>query len=155
VSKIEQQRRDGCNRLELNVVFSRAKEASLSKLSVISVVDDDASVRAAMNNLLRSRGYVVHTFGSAEEFLGSPQLNDTSCVIADVQMSAMNGIELLVNMRMRGYAAPYIVVTAFPDESVRTRALQAGANCFLTKPCSAPNLIACVDAALAGEGTMA
>jgi CheY-like chemotaxis protein len=121
VSKIEQQRRDGCNRLELNVVFSRAKEASLSKLSVISVVDDDASVRAAMNNLLRSRGCVVHTFGSAEEFLGSPQLNDTSCVIADVQMSAMNGIELLVNMRMRGYAAPYIVVTAFPDESVRTR----------------------------------
>jgi FixJ family two-component response regulator len=129
--------------------------STLSKLSVISVVDDDASVRAAMNNLLRSRGYVVHTFGSAEEFLGSPQLNDTSCVIADVQMSAMNGIELLVNMRMRGYAAPYIVVTAFPDESVRTRALQAGANCFLTKPCSAPNLIACVDAALAGEGTMA
>jgi FixJ family two-component response regulator len=132
-----------------------AKEAFLSKLSVISVVDDDASVRAAMNNLLRSRGYVVHTFGSAEEFLGSPQLNDTSCVIADVQMLAMNGLELLVNMRMRGYAAPYIVVTAFPDESVRARALEAGASCFLAKPCTAPNLIACLDAALAADGTTA
>jgi FixJ family two-component response regulator len=116
------------------VAPSRAKETSLSKLSVISVVDDDVSVRAAMNNLLRSRGYVVHTFGSAEEFLGSAQLTDTSCVISDMQMAAMNGLELLANMRMRGYAAPFIVITAFPDESVRSRALNAGATCFLTKP---------------------
>jgi FixJ family two-component response regulator len=128
----------------------------LSTPSVISVIDDDASVRAATNNLLRSRGYLVHTFASAEAFLGAPDLMDeTSCVIADVQMSAMNGVELLVNMRMRGYVAPYIVVTAFPDESVRARALRAGASCFLTKPFSAPDLIACLDAALAGEGTMA
>jgi len=58
--------------------------------------------------------YVMFTFGSAEEFLGSPQLNDTSCVISDVQMSPMNGRELLANMRIRGYAAPFIFVTAFP-----------------------------------------
>jgi FixJ family two-component response regulator len=101
-----------------------------------------------MNNLLRSRGYVVHTFGSAEEFLGSAQLNDTSCVISDVQMAAMNGLELLANMRMRGYAAPFIVITAFPDESVRARTLKAGATCFLTKPFATPTLIACLDAAL-------
>ena len=120
----------------------------MSKLSVISVVDDDASVCVAMNNLLRSRGYVVHTFGSAEEFLGSAQLNDTSCVISDVQMAAMNGLELLANMRMRGYATPFIVITAFPDESVRARTLKANATYFLTKPFAAPILIACLDAAL-------
>jgi FixJ family two-component response regulator len=120
----------------------------LSKPTVISVVDDDASVRVAIDNLLRSRGYVVHTFGSAEEFLGSAQLNDTSCVISDVQMAAMNGPELLANMRMRGYAAPFIVITAFPDESVRARTLKAGATCFLTKPFATPTLIACLDAAL-------
>jgi FixJ family two-component response regulator len=120
----------------------------LSKLSVISVVDDDASVRVAIDNLLRSRGYVVHTFGSAEEFLGSAHLNDTSCVISDVQMAAMNGLELLANMRMRGYAAPFIVITAFPDESVRARTLKAGATCFLTKPFATPTLIASLDAAL-------
>jgi FixJ family two-component response regulator len=148
VSKIEQRRRDGCDRLQLNAAPSRAKEASLSKLSVISVVDDDASVRVAVNNLLRSRGHVVHAFGSAEEFLGSAQLNDTSCVISDVQMAAMNGLELLANMRMRGYATPFIAITAFPDESVRSRALWAGATCFLTKPFAPPMLIACLDAAL-------
>ena len=120
----------------------------MSKLSVISVVDDDASVRVAMNNLLRARGHVVHTFGSAEEFLGSAQLNDTSCVISDVQMAAMNGLELLANMRMRGYAVPFIVITAFPDESVRARALKAGATCILTKPLAPATLIACLDAAL-------
>jgi FixJ family two-component response regulator len=102
----------------------------LSEPSVISVVDDDPSIRAALNNVLLSRGYVVHAFGSAEEFLGSPYLNDTSCVITDVQMSATNGLELLANMRMRGYAAPFIVITAFPDESVRAHALKAGATCF-------------------------
>jgi FixJ family two-component response regulator len=131
--------------------------ASPAAPSVISVVDDDASVRASMDNLLQSRGYVVHTFESAEEFLGSPRLNDTSCVIADVQMPAMNGLELLANIRMRGYAAPFIFITAFPDASVRARALKAGATCFLAKPCAATNLIACLDAALAarrgGAGT--
>jgi FixJ family two-component response regulator len=120
----------------------------LSQLSVISVVDDDASVRVAMNNLLRSYDYVVHTFGSAEEFLGSARLNDTSCVISDVQMEAMNGLELLADMRMRGYATPFIVITAFPDESVRARALESGATYFLTKPFAIPILIGCLDAAL-------
>ena len=124
----------------------------MSTPSVISVVDDDASVRAAMNNLLRSRGYVVHTFSSAEEFLESSHLNDTSCVIADVQMSAMSGLELLANMRARGHCAPFIFITAFPDESIRARALRAGATCFLAKPFAAPSLIKCLDTALEHEG---
>lgn len=119
---------------------------------VISVVDDDASVRAALNNLLLSCGYVVLTFRSAEEFLGSPQLDDTSCVISDIKMPAMNGLELLANMRMRGYAVPFIFITAFPDEGVRALALEAGAAYFLAKPFAPPNLIACLDGALAQSG---
>jgi len=123
----------------------------LATPSIISVVEDDASVRASMNNLLRSLGYVVHTFESAEEFLASPHLNDTSCVVADVQMSAMSGIELLVTMRMQGHAAPFIVITAYPDESVRDGAMKAGAIGFLAKPFAMLNLIACLDAALASQ----
>jgi FixJ family two-component response regulator len=123
----------------------------LSTLSVISVIDDDASVRVATNNLLRSHGYTVHTFASAEEFLRSAHLNDTSCVIADVQMPVMNGVELLTLMRTQGYGVPFIFITAFPDESVRARALMAGAICFLAKPFAAPTLIKCLGTALKGH----
>jgi FixJ family two-component response regulator len=120
----------------------------LSTFSVISVIDDDASVRAATNNLLSSHGYLVHAFASAEEFLQSARLDDSSCVIADVQMPAMSGLDLLTHMRAQGYAAPFIFITAFPEESVRARALKAGAICFLAKPFVAPDLITCVEAAL-------
>jgi FixJ family two-component response regulator len=120
----------------------------LSTLSVISVIDDDASVRAATNNLLRSHGYIVHTFASAEEFLQSTHLNDTSCVIADVQMPVMSGLDLLLLLRTQGYRAPFIFITAFPDESVRARALKAGAICFLGKPFAGPTLIQCLGTAL-------
>ena len=123
----------------------------MSTLSVISVIDDDASVRVATNNLLRSHGYTVHTFASAEEFLRSAHLNDTSCVIADVQMPVMNGVELLTLMRTQGYGVPFIFITAFPDESVRARALKAGAICFLAKPFAAPTLIKCLGTALKGH----
>jgi len=120
----------------------------LSTLPVISVIDDDASVRAATDNLLSSHGYRVHTFASAEEFLQSARLSDSSCVITDVQMSAMSGLDLLTHLRARGYVAPFIFITAFPEESVRARALQAGAICFLAKPFAGPALINCLEAAL-------
>jgi FixJ family two-component response regulator len=120
--------------------------------SVISVIDDDASVRAATNNLLKSRGYTVHTFASADEFLQSAKLSDTCCVIADVQMAAMNGLDLLAHMRSLGHCTPFIFITAFPDEAVRDRALKAGAICFLAKPFSTPTLIQCLETALGGPG---
>jgi FixJ family two-component response regulator len=120
----------------------------LSTLSVISVIDDDASVRAATDNLLSSHGYLVHTFASAEAFLQSARLNDSSCIVADVQMPPMSGLDLLTHMRTRGYAVPFIFITAFPEESVRARALKAGAICFLAKPYAAPTLINCVEAAV-------
>ncbi|QOZ09443.1 response regulator transcription factor [Bradyrhizobium sp. CCBAU 51765] len=121
----------------------------MSAASVISVLDDDPYVRVAINNLLESRGYVVHTFASAEEFLRSSDSNGTSCVIADVQMPLMTGIDLLTQMRAHGSAAPFIFITAFPDESVRVRALKAGAICFLGKPFAASDLMQCLDRALA------
>jgi FixJ family two-component response regulator len=120
----------------------------LSILSVIAVIDDDASVRAATNNLLSSHGYLVHTFASAEEFLQSARLNDSSCVIADVQMPAMSGLDLLTHMRAKGHTAPFIFITAFPEESVRARALKAGAIGLLAKPFAGPALIACIEKAL-------
>jgi FixJ family two-component response regulator len=123
----------------------------VSNLSVISVIDDDASVRAAANNLLSSHGYVVHAFASAEEFLQSARLDDSSCVIADVQMPAMSGLDLLTHMRAQGYALPFIFITAFPEESVRARALKAGAICFLAKPFAGPALISCVEAAVSRQ----
>src|ERR1700686_1138681 len=117
-------------------------------LSMISVIDDDASVRAATDNLLSSHGYMVHTFASAEEFLQSARLDDSSCVIADVQMPAMSGLDLLTHMRAQGYAVPFIFITAFPEESGRARALKAGAIGFLAKPFAEPALISCVEAAV-------
>jgi FixJ family two-component response regulator len=102
-----------------------------------------------MRNFLRTRGHIVLTFRSAKELLESPYLNETSCVISDVQMPAMNGLELLAQVRVRGYCAPFIFITgSSPDERVRDRALKAGAVCFLAEPVAAPDLIACLDAAL-------
>jgi FixJ family two-component response regulator len=128
--------------------------AILSTASVIAVVDDNASVRAALSNLLRACGHVVHTFDSAEEFLASSHLADTSCVVADVQMAAMSGLELLTTMRMQGHPASFIVITAFPDESVRARAIKEGAIGFFAKPFAIPNLIACLAAALEARGAL-
>jgi FixJ family two-component response regulator len=120
----------------------------LPTLSLISVIDDDASVRAATDNLLSSHGYLVHTFASAEDFLHSAHLDDSLCVVADVQMPVMNGLDLLTHMRTRGSDAPFIFITAFPDESVRARALKAGAICFLAKPFAGRVMINCIETAL-------
>jgi FixJ family two-component response regulator len=119
---------------------------------VISVIDDDASVRAATNNLLSSRGYVVHTFASAGDFLQSDRLQDSSCVVADVQMPAMSGLDLLTHLRTHSNKTPFIFITAFPDESVRARALKAGAIGFLAKPFAGPDLIKCIETAIDRHG---
>ena len=119
----------------------------MSNTPVISVVDDDASVRVATDNLLSALGYMVHTFASAEEFLRS-DFNDTSCVIADVQMPTMSGVELQALLLARGQRVPFIFITAFPDETVRARVRKSGAICLLTKPFDRPSLIKCLDTAL-------
>ena len=124
----------------------------MSSVPVISIIDDDASVRAATDNLLRSLGYTVYTFFSAEEFLRSAHFNDTSCVIADVQMPTMSGVDLQARLLTQGHRVPFIFITAFPEETIRARALTAGAIGFLTKPFDKLALVKCLDAALESRG---
>jgi FixJ family two-component response regulator len=120
----------------------------LSSPSVISIIDDDGSVRDATYNLVRSLGYIVHTFASAEEFLGSPHLNDTSCVISDVQMPRMDGLELQAHLLAEGYRVPFIFITAFSVDNARLRAPEVEATCFLAKPFAGEALLNCIEAAL-------
>jgi FixJ family two-component response regulator len=115
---------------------------------VISVVDDDASVRAATTRLLKSLGFTAHAFASANEFLQSPRLRDTSCLIADVQMPGMSGVQLQEYLIAQGHSTPIIFITAFPEDSIREQAMNAGAICFLSKPFDGARLIECVDRAL-------
>ena len=115
---------------------------------MISIVDDDKSVREAAKTLIRSLGYTTATFASAEEFLESGRLGDTACLITDVQMPGMSGVDLQSHLTANGHCTPVIFVTAYPEESVRERALDAGAFGFLSKPFSEECLISCLDRAL-------
>ena len=117
-------------------------------IPVISIIDDDPSVRAATCNLVRSLGYAVHVFASAEAFLCSQQIDETSCIITDVRMPEMSGIEMQAVLRERGSTVPVIFITALPEASVRARAFAGGASGFLTKPFDEGALIGCIDAAL-------
>ena len=120
----------------------------MPQVPLISIIDDDPSVRVATNRLVRSLGYAAHTFASADGFLQSPHVNETACVIADVQMPGMSGIELQSHLIAQGRSVPMIFITAFPEESIRSRALKAGAVCFLSKPFDGTILIECIDIAL-------
>jgi FixJ family two-component response regulator len=120
----------------------------LSKLPLVAIIDDDESVRATTDSLVRSLGHVVHTFASAEEFLQSSRLDDFACILADVQMPGMSGVQLQDHLHARGYVVPFIFFTAFPDEKTRAQALAAGAICYLTKPFGGDSLIQCLQAAL-------
>jgi FixJ family two-component response regulator len=115
---------------------------------MISIIDDDASIREATKGFMRSLGYLAATFASAEEFLASERICDTSCLISDIKMPGMSGIELQDHLIVSGSCVPIIFVTAFPDEKTRRRALEAGAFCFLSKPFSEEDLIGCLDKAL-------
>jgi FixJ family two-component response regulator len=118
---------------------------------MISIVDDDASVREATQVLVRSLGYNAIAFASAEEFLQSERVHDTSCLITDVQMPGLSGVELQSLLVARGHRTPIIFITAFPEERIRARALQAGAVGFLSKPFDEEHLIDCLDQALHGR----
>ena len=115
---------------------------------LISIVDDDESLRVAIRSLLKSFGWDVYTFATAEDYLDSARVNDTCCLIADVRMPGMNGIELHSALVAQGHSTPVIFITAFPDDRIRARSLQAGATCFLSKPFDEQCLIGCVDKAL-------
>jgi FixJ family two-component response regulator len=118
---------------------------------VISIIDDDASVREAIESLIRSLGYPVAAFASAEEYLRSDRIADSACVISDLHMPGMNGADLQDRLRADGNRVPMIFVTAFFEEAVRDRLLEAGALGILRKPFAEESLIHCLDRALNTE----
>jgi FixJ family two-component response regulator len=120
----------------------------LPEIPVVSIIDDDKSVRLATSRLVRSHGYRALAFASVEEFLKSEHLDETCCVITDVQMPGTTGIELQRWLRAHGLSLPIIFITAFPDENIRARALEGGAVGFLSKPFDSEKLIVCIDSAL-------
>jgi FixJ family two-component response regulator len=115
---------------------------------VISIVDDDKSVREATKALVRSLGFTAAAFASAEEYLQSERVRDTSCLILDVQMPGMNGVDLQERLIADGVRTPVIFMTAFPEDRTRARVLGAGAVGFLSKPFDDERLIECLDKAL-------
>jgi FixJ family two-component response regulator len=120
----------------------------LEHAPVISIVDDDASMREATKSLVQSLGYRALAFSSAEEFLGSPQLTRTACLISDVQMPGLSGVQLQDRLRASGHPIPMIFISAFPDEGQKRHVLASGAIGYLPKPFKEDQLIDCIDAAL-------
>jgi FixJ family two-component response regulator len=120
----------------------------MSEIPLIAVVDDDEAIREATQSLLRSVGLRVAVFASAEDFLNSSQLQATDCLIVDVRMPRMSGIELQRQLTTANYPMPIIFITAHGDAETRARALRAGAVAFLDKPFSDEVLLRAVQEAL-------
>ena len=132
----------------MRTLVSVETELKLSKVPVIAIVDDDDSFRRATMSFVRSLGYAVLQFASAEAFLNSDQLDDADCLISDVQMPGMNGVELQGKLIAQGYHLPIIFMTAFPEIRARAQALAAGAIGFLAKPFNDEMLVTCLSKAL-------
>jgi FixJ family two-component response regulator len=117
--------------------------------SQISIVDDDQSFRDSMRRLLKSLDYTVAVFPSAAAFLASPKLAATACLVADVHMPEMTGVELYKHLIETGHAIPTILVTAYPNDGVRERMLSLGVEDYLAKPLVETALIDCLRSAVA------
>lgn len=117
-------------------------------MQIVSIVDDDPSVRAAMEDLVAAIGCTPYAFACAEDFLHSPQVGETSCVISDMQMPGMKGYELQQRLLAQGYRKPIIFITGHPDNAVRRRVEAAGAFALLEKPFDFGRLVDCLMEAL-------
>jgi FixJ family two-component response regulator len=120
----------------------------MPRIPLISVIDDDDALRGSLENLIRSVGLGVQGFSSAEAFLRSNQVHETSCLILDVRMHGMSGFELQRQMVLAGSQMPIIFITAHQNEVWRTQALEAGAVAFLYKPFYEEELLNAIDAAV-------
>ena len=120
----------------------------MSSVPLIAIVDDDDALRNSLDNLLRSVGFRVQGFSSAEAFLQAKQANETACLILDVRMAGMNGLDLQRQLVAANWRIPIIFVTAYADDDARERALVAGAVAFLYKPCREEDLLSAIDAIL-------
>jgi FixJ family two-component response regulator len=115
---------------------------------IVAIVDDDEAVGNAIEVLMRSIGLVARAFSSAEEFLRSSELSRTGCLVVDFDMPKMNGIDLHNNLSRLGKGIPTVLITAYPNDYVRARALQAGIMCYLTKPFDEGELLNCIQTAM-------
>jgi FixJ family two-component response regulator len=115
---------------------------------LISIVDDDAAMREALVGLVRSLGYEVRDFASAEDFLASSDLGQFSCAITDIQMPGMNGFELKRELNTRHGSLPVIMITARAEPGIEEKAMSSGATCFLHKPFEAQTLVSCLQRVL-------
>jgi FixJ family two-component response regulator len=123
-------------------------EAAMAKRTLISIVEDDQPFRESMRKLVKLAGYIVEAFPSAASFLASPLLPKTACLISDVHMPGMTGVELHRHLVDAGHRIPTILVTAYPDETTRNRALKDGVVCYLSKPVDDDELERCLRSAL-------
>ena len=131
---------------EQQLVSSRLGRST--PVTMVSFLDDDEYAREAMGDLVQSLGYEIATFESAEHYLDSGRLAETSCLITDLNMPGLNGLELQSRLIANGDSTPVIFVTAFPEEKFRERAMNAGAVGFLSKPFDENSLIHCLETAL-------
>jgi FixJ family two-component response regulator len=120
----------------------------MPSIPLIAIVDDDDALRNSLDNLLRSVGFRVQGFSSAETFLQANQAHETACLILDVRMAGMNGLELQRQMVAAHWQIPIIFITSHVDDEAQARALDAGAVAFLYKPCREEDLLQAIDAAL-------
>jgi FixJ family two-component response regulator len=120
----------------------------LSQAQIISIIDDDALAREGIRELVESLGYESLTFVSAEHFLESGSVAKTTCLITDIQMPGLSGLELQEKLQAQGYRTPIILITAYPNERQRNRALGSGAIGFLSKPFEERVLVECLDLAM-------
>jgi FixJ family two-component response regulator len=116
---------------------------------VVAVVDDDRSIRVALSSLLRSMDYEVRLFDGAQALLREDALSEIDCIITDVQMPGMNGLDMLEALAVRSLEIPAIVITAFPEPAVRQRAGRLGAKAFYSKPFDAADILKQVEEAVA------
>jgi FixJ family two-component response regulator len=118
---------------------------------LVAIVDDDESVRHATQNLLAAAGFSTTTFPDGASFLGSSRRRRVSCLVTDMRMPGMSGLELCETLVASGNAIPTVLMTAYPDETIGLRAREAGVLCCLNKPFSPERLCECIRSALAAR----
>ena len=121
----------------------------MAEKPLVAIVDDDESIRNATRDLLRAAGFSTATFEDAESFLGSASRASASCVVADIRMPGMSGVELYQALVASGERIPTVIITAHPEDVAQLRAREAGITCYLSKPFAPDDLLECVHEALA------
>ena len=121
----------------------------MAQSPLVAIVDDDESIRNATRDLLRAAGFSTATFEDAESFLGSESRASAACVVADIRMPGMTGLELYLTLVASGHGIPTVIITAHPEDVTQSRARRAGITCYLSKPFAPDDLLECVREALA------